>query len=145
MNWDALGAIGEIIGASAVLITLVYLALQIRENTRSIHSESRGRISAQSQAFSAVIGGSREVASVFKRGLADLNSLDAEDQIQFSFLFSMIVNHAHDSHHEHLLGVRDREAQLAHASAVLSCYERPEGVSGGAIIPHLSARHFRIW
>jgi hypothetical protein len=41
--------------------------------------------------------------------------------------------------------IAEREAQLAHASAVLYCYERPEGVSGGAIIPHLSARHFRIW
>ena len=33
MNWDAVGAIGEIIGAVAVVATLYYLALQIRENT----------------------------------------------------------------------------------------------------------------
>ena len=30
MNWDALSAIGESIGAIAVLVTLVYLALQLR-------------------------------------------------------------------------------------------------------------------
>jgi len=30
MNWDALGAIGELIGATAVLVTLIYLALQVR-------------------------------------------------------------------------------------------------------------------
>ena len=30
MNWDALGAVGEIVGAGAVVISLVYLALQIR-------------------------------------------------------------------------------------------------------------------
>ena len=28
MNWDALGAIAEMIGAIAVLVTLVYLTLQ---------------------------------------------------------------------------------------------------------------------
>ena len=33
MNWDAAGAIGEIVGAFAVLITLVYLAKQIRHST----------------------------------------------------------------------------------------------------------------
>ena len=33
MNWDAIGAIGEIVGAFAVLITLVYLAKQIRHST----------------------------------------------------------------------------------------------------------------
>lgn len=35
MNWDAIGAIGEIVGAIAVVITLVYLAAQIRSNTRT--------------------------------------------------------------------------------------------------------------
>ena len=31
MNWDAIGAIGEIIGAIAVVSTLFYLAVQIRQ------------------------------------------------------------------------------------------------------------------
>jgi hypothetical protein len=30
MNWDAIGAVGELIGAIAILITLVYLAFQIK-------------------------------------------------------------------------------------------------------------------
>ncbi len=34
MNWDAIGAIGEIIGALAVVATLFYLAFQIRQNTK---------------------------------------------------------------------------------------------------------------
>ena len=31
MNWDALGAIGELIGAVAVVLTLFYLAYQVRQ------------------------------------------------------------------------------------------------------------------
>jgi hypothetical protein len=30
MNWEAIGAIGEIVGALAVVLTLVYLAFQVR-------------------------------------------------------------------------------------------------------------------
>ena len=30
MNWDAIGAVGEIVGALAVVLTLAYLALQVR-------------------------------------------------------------------------------------------------------------------
>lgn len=30
MNWDAIGAIGELVGAVAVVATLGYLAIQIR-------------------------------------------------------------------------------------------------------------------
>jgi hypothetical protein len=34
MNWDAIGAIAEVVGAAAVIITLAYLAIQIRQNTQ---------------------------------------------------------------------------------------------------------------
>jgi len=34
MNWDAIGAIGEIIGALAVVVTLIYLAIQTRHNSK---------------------------------------------------------------------------------------------------------------
>lgn len=36
MNWDAIDAIGEILGASAVVASLVYLAVQIRHNTKQV-------------------------------------------------------------------------------------------------------------
>ena len=38
MNWDAIGAIGEVGGAVAVVVTLIYLAVQLRQNTRAIRS-----------------------------------------------------------------------------------------------------------
>ena len=38
MDWNALGAIGELVGAVAVLITVGYLAVQIRQNTRALES-----------------------------------------------------------------------------------------------------------
>jgi len=41
MNWDALGAIGELVGAAGVIVTLFYLAAQIRTNTKATQSASR--------------------------------------------------------------------------------------------------------
>ncbi len=40
MNWEAIGTISEVIGASAVVITLGYLAIQMRQNTRAIKATS---------------------------------------------------------------------------------------------------------
>ena len=34
INWDAVGAVAELAGAMAVVATLGYLALQIRQNSR---------------------------------------------------------------------------------------------------------------
>lgn len=46
MNWDALGASGEIIGAVAVLVTLYYLTIQIKiQNQELDKSNKRTRAS----------------------------------------------------------------------------------------------------
>ena len=33
MNWEAIGAMGELVGGTAVIATLIYLSIQIRQNT----------------------------------------------------------------------------------------------------------------
>jgi hypothetical protein len=40
MNWDAIGAIGEVGGAIGVVVTLIYLAGQLQQNTRALRSAS---------------------------------------------------------------------------------------------------------
>ena len=45
MNWDAIGAVGEILGAVGVIVTLVYLATQIKHNTKTARSATRQAIS----------------------------------------------------------------------------------------------------
>ena len=40
MNWDAVGAMGEIVGAIAVLSTLAYLAIQIRQSTEAQRAQT---------------------------------------------------------------------------------------------------------
>ena len=46
MNWEALGAVGEIIGAIAILVTLYYLAKQIKIQHRELE-RSNNHVRAQ--------------------------------------------------------------------------------------------------
>ena len=55
MNWEAIGAVGEIVGASAVFASLIYLALQVRGQNKE------SRISAMHE----ISVGLREVMSKF--------------------------------------------------------------------------------
>ena len=41
MNLEALGNLGDFIGGIAVLVTLIYLAFQIRQNTSSVQQSNR--------------------------------------------------------------------------------------------------------
>ena len=47
MDWNAAGAIGEILGAVAVFLTLLYLAAQIRQTNKMARFESTREIMAQ--------------------------------------------------------------------------------------------------
>ncbi len=44
MNWDAIGAVAEALGAAGVIATLVYLTTQIRQNTTMLRSQSRRQL-----------------------------------------------------------------------------------------------------
>ena len=52
MNWDAVGAIGEVVGAVAVVVTLLFLITQLRQNTKSL-GESRAANISQLYQFRA--------------------------------------------------------------------------------------------
>ena len=40
MNWETLAAIAEVLGATGVLASLIYLAVQIRQNTVWLRQQS---------------------------------------------------------------------------------------------------------
>ncbi len=74
MNWEAISAIGELLGALGVLASLIYLAVQIRDNTRSIQAASLQSVLDGPRDRSLLpMAGSGETSAIFARGL---NSLD---------------------------------------------------------------------
>lgn len=51
VNWDAIGAVGEILGAIAVVATLGYLAIQTRHNVAATQTNTRQAILDSGQQF----------------------------------------------------------------------------------------------
>ncbi len=51
MNWDAIGAIGEIAGAAGVILTLVYLTSQLRQNTRALRTSAYQMYNERTDSF----------------------------------------------------------------------------------------------
>ena len=60
MNWDALGAIAESFGSALVLVTLVYLSYQLRQNTKAIRSQAADSAMATYQANMTFIAQTKE-------------------------------------------------------------------------------------
>jgi hypothetical protein len=69
VNWEAIGAIGEIIGALAVLITLVYLSIQVRDNTKTVKSEDLHRVTYSFNALNLLVASDEDLANVWFKGV----------------------------------------------------------------------------
>jgi len=111
MNWEAIGAIGEGVGAIAVVLTLGYLALQIRQNTRNIQTNTQAlRLAAYDSWVTNAAGLRRsvieneEVARIYETGLADPDQLQGLEQTRFRVLMRSMVQ-----------GIQIEYFQLAHS------------------------------
>lgn len=93
------GAIGEIVGALAVVASLIYLAAQIRQNTRQI------KLSLESSKLAAfernvesgirardVFVRSPEVTELFLKGMADYRSLPSNEKFRCNMLFRNLLS-----------------------------------------------------
>lgn len=68
-------AIGEIVGAIAILITLIYLAIQIRQSTRATQAASRDSMSKSTIDILMRIACDPQLVSFFRRGMTAADGL----------------------------------------------------------------------
>ena len=82
MNWEAIGAIGELLGAITVIATLIYLAIQVRQNTTSIQTAAYQQWAGMhGQVFSTF--DDTNMNKVIFDGCLDSNNLTDENYGQF--------------------------------------------------------------
>ena len=86
MNWDAIGALGEVAGAIGVIVTLIYLANQLRQNTKALRMNTASERLERDYEIVLPVIESREVAEIWVKGGDRLQDLDEVDQ-QRLFLF----------------------------------------------------------
>jgi hypothetical protein len=84
MNWEALGAVGEIVGALGVIISLIYLASQIRTQNRESRLAAATEWTSQWSNFVGSLAENPRLAEVWIKGLRDFSSLNESEVIQFS-------------------------------------------------------------
>jgi hypothetical protein len=94
VNWEAIGAVGEVLGAIGVIATLGYLAVQIRQNTASNRqAAARARVDTLNR-LSLMTVERPEVADLLIRGMADRSKLELGEALRFhNYWISLFVNH----------------------------------------------------
>ena len=92
MNWDAIGAIAETVGTVAVLITLVYLAIQLRIANKQREIESLRHNWDGLNQICRLLSESPEKASIILKGRNTLQDLTDEEQLIFQGIHIHMLN-----------------------------------------------------
>ena len=124
MDITTLAAWGEFLGGIAVVVSLIYLASQIRMNTKTVRASNFGGQIAASSEWSRMIV-DPAAASLYVRGLEDFVGLSAEDQVRFNGLighhFGMTINARHLSQQ----GLFDAEASRNQENSIAHVLKSP--------------------
>ena len=65
MNWDAIEAVGEILGALAVLVTMFYLAVQIKQNTSAVATATYENTMTGFNDINVVVAGDTALVDIY--------------------------------------------------------------------------------
>lgn len=84
MNWEAIGAIAESIGALGVIASLLYLAGQVRSGTRAAAVRAKLDSTDMLNKFIDLLIADPQLNDIYLRGLADLGALSREEYFRFS-------------------------------------------------------------
>jgi len=91
MNWEAMGAIGEMVGATSVFLTLAYLALQIRQNTNAVSAAALDSSLGGVTGVRAKIFEDPSLTEIYLQGLENPEALSRTDKSRFTLLMHNIL------------------------------------------------------
>ena len=110
MNWEAIGAGSEVVGAFGVIVSLIYLAFQIRQNTKQLEQNERSSMATavtvsvtnyrENRRF---IYTSSEVTEINLKGMADPKSLSDAERYRFRLLTQNMMDGLWDMYSQTVL------------------------------------------
>jgi hypothetical protein len=103
VNWEGISAIGQIVGAFAVVISLIYLAREIRSNARAARVASMDTIVR----WLGQLAVHPHLRELYYRGIHDLDSLEGPDLVGFSVLMNQFFHIVEEMYYQRLEGHAD--------------------------------------
>ena len=138
MNWEIIGATGEWAGAVAVVVTLVYLARQIRLNTNAMKQQGHSSILTRRQDILTHYLDSPEFIQLWSKVAAE-QPLDPIEAQRFSSYCITFLTHVQDAYLQHEAGTIDKsiwEAELRLAAPLFTATRLSQLVGTWPAISH---------
>lgn len=110
MNWDAIGATAETIAAIGVFFSVIYLGLQIRQNTKWLRQQAFQLSTNEIRRYTGRFADSQEITELWLKGVTEHENLDRTEQMRFSMIvFEQLSIYATYLQHDEveMMGLRE--------------------------------------
>ena len=109
MSWQAIGSIAELVGAVGVIISLLYLAVQIRQSTKATKVATAHAISAAVREWNQPMLEDADLSWTFTVGTEDPARLDERERSRFYQICFSFFRMFEDVHYQYEHGVLEAE------------------------------------
>ncbi len=96
MSFEQLSYLAQIVASVAVILSLIFVAFQIKQNTSALQRNEHNSTMSQWTVIRMAIAGNREIAELMTAGLHGEGAIDAADQLR---LEQMLQEYAWASFH----------------------------------------------
>ena len=83
MNWNAVSSIAEIVGAIAVVISIIYLARQVKQSNQTTEAATTLEVSRLIAEWHGRLNQTPELAHIFIHGTKDDSDFSDQDRARF--------------------------------------------------------------
>lgn len=141
MNWDAITAIGEIVGAIAVVVSLLYLAIQIRAQNRESRMAAVHDILAAFREIQTPMQDA-EISKLWLKARAGHDALENHEKVQFYNLIGPMLRVWEEAYFQFDSGRLDEEIWETMVAQYSELVAMPEMQKYWALHKHVYAKRF---
>ena len=104
--------LAELVGVALVIVSIIYLTIQVRQNTKAMRIQTVHDLSAMYIEAQSSIAQNGELMALVQRGQFNYGALDAEEQGRFGIQVAALLRMFSDLHYQHLQGTLDYDEWL---------------------------------
>jgi hypothetical protein len=106
---EQISYLSQIVGSVAVVASLIFVGVQLRQNTRAVRAQTSQAHAVGYQQIMSGVAESAEFARIWRIGLADFGSLDADEAARFLAFTSTLFRYYESSQVQKLRRSLDAE------------------------------------
>ncbi len=125
MTLGELGDLGDFLGGIGVVITLAYLAIQIRKNTQSVRAAALDSISTSISEFMDRIAQDPDLTRLWFDGLSGEVDLSKTDYRRFTLLLISLVRRWENAFHQGRAGTLESAAWVGMREGLATVFSSP--------------------